>query len=136
MSDLQQQVQDAQREFVQGQRSEIQKSSFSTLNMVIAIVALIIAIMAYEYYKEVDTKLEAQVLDTKTILKNTGSDKTDSEIAGEANAIASGDDLEIDPVEIEGNANAGVSEDIELEIVGFERMYNNRYYSALDKVPR
>lgn len=134
--ELQYQVQDAQADFVRENKDVLKKSGYSTFTIVVAIVALIIAIMAFEYYRRLDAKLEQNSVNTQLLLKNSEITKTASELKGEADAIASGDDTTIDPVEIEGNANAGVSEDIELGIVGIERMYNNRYYSQLDKVPK
>lgn len=133
---LQYQVQGAQADFVRENRNLIKQSSYFTFNMVVAIVALMIAIMAFEYYRRLDAKIEQTGINTQLLLKSTESNKSESELKAEADAIAVGDNVEIDPVEIEGDANAGVSEDIEIGIVGIERMYNNRYYSELDKVSK
>ena len=142
MSDpLIEQVDSAREGFIREHKKEIAAGISITTALAIAIVALILAVMAYSYYMELEGKINSVQVNTASLLENSGDKnavEVASEIAAEADLIknGSGKGNVIDPLEVEGDLNAAASANIEGGILEAERMYSGRYYTELDDVMR
>jgi hypothetical protein len=146
MSDpISRQVDDAQQGFIKANKKQIAAGIGITTAIAIAVVAMILAVIAYSYYMDLESKVSnIEVKTTDLIESSSGDGKNSSEVAAEIAAEASifkngtgtANANSLDPLELEGDINAAAAANIEGGILETERMYAGRYYTELDDASR
>ena len=138
------QVDEARQGFTEEGKQQIAASNSTNTAIAIAVVALILAFVAYSYYMDLESKVDSIEVNTQNLIKGTGEEKNSkvaaAEVAAEANVFKKGTGTananSIDPLELEGDINAAASANIEGGILETERMYAGRYYTELDDASR
>jgi hypothetical protein len=134
MSDLSQQIEMSRmQEIALRQKQQSEGSSWRTV-LAIAIVALILAVIAYTYYVDLESKVEANQKNVQTLIQNNKVSESPNVVNSQADAIKNGTgNTNVDSVDVEGDPDEGLPANVSAELEVAERA-RSRYYPELDSV--
>lgn len=130
--DLSQQIEMARREEIQRRQNQQSESSSWRSILAIAVVALILAVVAYTYYMDLESKVEANEKTVQTLVQNKKVTEDASVVSSQADAIKNGTgNTSVDSVDVEGDPDEGLPANVAAELEVVERA-RSRYYPEPD----
>jgi len=134
MSDLSQQIELARVQDISRQMKRESNGSNWRSVLAIAIVALILAVLAYNYYVDLNSKVEANQKNVQTLIQNQKVSESPNVVNSQADAIKNGTgNTNVDSVDVEGDPDEALPANVDSEIEVAERV-RSRYYPELDSV--